>query len=79
MFKTTPSANGIPTLIIQRVTGAHGSKGKPISYSTSEVAHELQPVRYTGKISCDRLLSVARLDIGNAYEQLLVSRRERIV
>lgn len=49
MFKTTPSANGTPTLIIERVTGAHGSKGKPISYSTSEVAHELQPVRYTAK------------------------------
>jgi hypothetical protein len=49
MFKTIANAKGIPTLVMERVTGASGSKGKPITYSSSEVAHELEPVRYTAQ------------------------------
>jgi Protein of unknown function (DUF2971) len=49
MFKTTPNATGNPNLIIERVTGAGGSKGKGITYYSSEVSHELKPVRYTAQ------------------------------
>ncbi len=49
MFKTTASAKGTHTLVIERVTGASGSKGEPMTYSSSEVAHELTPVRYTAQ------------------------------
>ncbi len=49
MFKTTTNAKGTPTLVIERVTGASASKGKPITYYSSEVAHELQSVRYTAQ------------------------------
>lgn len=49
MFKTVAQSSGTSTLIIERVTGASGSKGKPIIYSSSEIAHELRPVSYTGE------------------------------
>jgi hypothetical protein len=49
MFKTTPNVNSTPTLVIERVTGASGSKDKTITYSSSEVEHELRPVHYTAK------------------------------
>jgi hypothetical protein len=47
MFKTTANAKGTPTLLIERVTSAGGSRGGPIAYSSSEIAHEIQPVRYS--------------------------------
>jgi hypothetical protein len=49
MFETTANARGTPTLVIERVTSASGSKAKPITYSSSEVAHELQAVHYTAQ------------------------------
>jgi hypothetical protein len=49
MFKTNPNTLGTPSLIIERVTGAGGSKDKPITYSSSEIAHELKAVHYTAQ------------------------------
>lgn len=47
MFKATPDAKGVPTLTVERITGAGVSnKDGPMTYSWSEVAHELVPVRY---------------------------------
>jgi hypothetical protein len=49
MFKTTANAGGSPTLVIERVTGVGGRKGEPTTYSSTELPHELQPVRYTAQ------------------------------
>jgi hypothetical protein len=49
MFKATPNVRGVPTLLIERVTGAGGSKDKAITYYSSEVSHEWKPVRYTAQ------------------------------
>ncbi len=49
MFKAEPNAAGAPTLQIEMVTGAHGSRGKPITYSSSLLVHELRPVHYTAQ------------------------------
>ncbi len=49
MFKPIANARGAPTLVLERVTGASISKGKPATYSSSEVAHELKSVRYTAQ------------------------------
>ena len=49
MFKTSANDEGGPTLVIERVTSASGSTGRPITYSSSEVAHELKPVCYTAQ------------------------------
>jgi hypothetical protein len=47
MCKGESNAVGTPTLQIEMVTSAHGSRGKPTTYSSSFVAHEFRPVRYT--------------------------------
>jgi hypothetical protein len=49
MFKTTPNVTGVPTLVIERVTVAHGTKDKALTYISSEVSHELDAVRYTAQ------------------------------
>ena len=49
MFKTTPNVTGVPTLVIERVTGAHGTKDKALTYTSSEVSHEMNAVRYTAQ------------------------------
>jgi Protein of unknown function (DUF2971) len=49
MFKTTASANGTATLVIERVMGASAAKGEPITYISSQLAHELRPVCYTAQ------------------------------
>ena len=47
MFKPTQRVDGTPTLRIECVTGAGAAVGKPITYSKSEVAHEISAVRYS--------------------------------
>ena len=49
MFKAEPNSAGVPALQIERVTSAGGSPGKPITYSSSMVAHELRAVRYAAQ------------------------------
>ncbi|MHC1753002.1 DUF2971 domain-containing protein [Humidesulfovibrio sp.] len=49
MFETTTNARDTPTLLIEQVTSASGSKDQPTKYSSSEVAHELTPVRYNSR------------------------------
>jgi hypothetical protein len=46
MFKTTASASGTPTLVVERITAPSVSIGEPNTYLSSEVPHELKPVRY---------------------------------
>jgi hypothetical protein len=48
MFKAKPNANGTPCLTIERITGMGAAKGERTRYFSSGVAHEFQPVRYTG-------------------------------
>ena len=49
VFKATANAAGVRTLPLEMITGAHGSRGRPITYSSSFVAHELKPVQYTAQ------------------------------
>jgi Protein of unknown function (DUF2971) len=49
MFKTTPNVTGAPTLVIECVTGVSGTKDEATTYISSEVSHELNPVRYTAQ------------------------------
>jgi Protein of unknown function (DUF2971) len=46
MFKATATAERGLTVPIEMVTSAHGSTGKPTSYSSSFVPQEFKPVRY---------------------------------
>lgn len=48
MFKTTANSSGLPTMAIERITGV-GESSRGETYSTSEVAHELQAVSYEAK------------------------------
>jgi Protein of unknown function (DUF2971) len=49
MFKATANARGVPTLVIERTTGAAYSKGSTTTYTSSMVPHELQPVQYASQ------------------------------